>query len=84
MEVLVGLSSAKAIGLYGLVFPRSSWWVRLGIAVANFTLWVRGNPFRIFTHATAAVEEVVRAQGLTRIYHRTAGMWQVALYARAA
>jgi SAM-dependent methyltransferase len=84
MEVLVGLSAAKAASLYGVVYPRSAWWVRLGTALANLFLAVRGTPFRIFTHATSAVEDVIRAQGLGRIFHRTAGMWQVALFQRSA
>ncbi len=84
MEVLVGVSSAKARGIYGVVYPRSAWWVRLGVALANLRLAVLGNPFRIFTHDSAAVEDVIRAQGLTRVSHCTAGMWQVALFARAS
>jgi hypothetical protein len=84
MEVLVGGSSAKARRLYGVVYPRSTWWVRLGVALANLRLAILGNPFRIFTHDTAAVEDVIGAQGLTRVSHHTSGMWQVALYARAS
>jgi magnesium-protoporphyrin O-methyltransferase len=84
MEVLVGVSSAKARGTYGVVYPRSAWWVRLGVAIANLSLAVRGNPFRIFTHDSAAVEEVIRAQGLTRVSHHTSGMWQVVVFARAS
>ena len=84
MEVLVGVSSAKARGIYGVVYPRSTWWVRLGVALANLRLALLGNPFRIFTHDSAAVEEVIRAQGLSRVAHHTAGMWQVALFARAS
>ena len=84
MEALVGVSAARAARLYGVVFPRRSWWVRLGIAALNLSLLVRGNPFRVFNHATVAVEKVIRAQGLARVYHRAAGMWQVALYERSA
>jgi SAM-dependent methyltransferase len=83
MEVLVGLSAAKAASLYGVVYPRSTWWVRLGTSMANLFLSLRGTPFRIFTHSTAVVEAVIRAQGLVRVFHRTAGMWQVALFQRS-
>lgn len=82
MEALVRSSAARASRLYGVVFPRSAWWVRLGTAMANLTLWIRGSTFRIFTHPTAAVEGVVAAQGMKRVFRRTAGMWQVAVFAR--
>jgi hypothetical protein len=82
MEALVGSSAARATRLYGVVFPQSAWWVRLGTALENLALRLRGSPFRIFTHATAAVEAVVAAQGLKRVFRRTAGIWQVAVYAR--
>jgi 2-polyprenyl-3-methyl-5-hydroxy-6-metoxy-1,4-benzoquinol methylase len=82
MEALVRSSAARASRLYGVVFPRSAWWVRLATALANVTLWIRGSPFRIFAHPTAAVEGVVAAQRMRRVFRRSAGMWQVAVYAR--
>jgi hypothetical protein len=82
MEGLVGGSAEKAHILYGLVYPRDTWWARLGMHVINFGHRVRGNQFRVFTHRTAAVESVLRRHGLVRIFLRTAGLWQVALFER--
>ncbi len=82
MEALVSASAARALHLYGLVFPRSSWWVRLGTGAANATLWLRRSQFRIFTHRTRDVEAVIAAQGLSRVYRKASGMWQVVVYAR--
>ena len=44
---------------------------------------LRRSPFRVFAHPTAAVEERLRDNGLTRRFHRTTPIWQVAVYARA-
>jgi 2-polyprenyl-3-methyl-5-hydroxy-6-metoxy-1,4-benzoquinol methylase len=82
METLVRLSTARAVRLYGVVYPRSSWWVRLGTSAANLIHGLRGSTFRIFSHKTASVEAITSAQGLARVFHRNAGMWQVALFAR--
>jgi magnesium-protoporphyrin O-methyltransferase len=84
MEALVGLSASRAARLYGVVYPRSAWWVRLGTSAANLLQRMRGSPFRIFSHATEAVETAISARGLSRVFHRTAGMWQVALFARTS
>jgi 2-polyprenyl-3-methyl-5-hydroxy-6-metoxy-1,4-benzoquinol methylase len=82
MGGLVSSSAAKTRDVYGLVFPRNSWIARIGVAVANFTLRIRRNPFRIFTHSTQAVEAILRGLGLHRVYHRASGIWQVAVYVR--
>jgi hypothetical protein len=84
VEDLVAASAKKTRGLYGLVYPRDVWWTRLGVRLINFRRRLQKDDFRIFTHDSAAVEEVIRAHGLTRVSHRTSGMWQIALFARAS
>ena len=83
MPALVGRSSAKAARLYGVVFPRDTWWMRAGVRAANAMNWLSRSHFRIFAHPTAAVDEVVRRSGLERSFARDAGIWQVVVYARA-
>ncbi len=83
MPALVGASSARARQLYGLVYPRDGWWMRLAGKVFNLYFRVQRNPFRIFVHSSAAVDAVVRANGLREIYRERRGLWQVALYTRS-
>jgi magnesium-protoporphyrin O-methyltransferase len=83
MPALVGASAAKARRLYGLVYPRDSWWMRLGAVVERLLLRVGRNQFRFFVHRTSAVDAAARAAGLEPQIHRMAGVWQVAVYARA-
>ena len=82
MRALVGLSSARAGKLYGVVFPRDTWWMRLGGRFFNLFLRLQRNAFRFFVHPTAAIETVVRANGLERRYYRKTLFWQVIVYAR--
>jgi 2-polyprenyl-3-methyl-5-hydroxy-6-metoxy-1,4-benzoquinol methylase len=82
MRALVGLSSAHAGKLYGIVFPRDTWWMRLGGRLFNLFLQLQRNAFRIFVHPTAAIEAVVRANGLERRYYRKTLFWQVIVYTR--
>lgn len=84
MEALVGLSAARARKLYGLVYPRDTWWMRLGFAGLNLAMWALRNPFRGFVHPTRAVDAVVGSNGLERHSYRRTALWQVALYARQA
>jgi SAM-dependent methyltransferase len=86
MPALVGLSAARAQKLYGVVYPRDTWWIRLFMRVQNVTMRATRAPMRapmrFFVHPTAAVEAAIRAQGLERRSYRTAGPWQVVVYAR--
>ena len=82
MPALVGLSAARATKLYGVVYPRDTWWVRLYIQIENVIKRARRAPMRFFVHPTAAVEATIRAQGLERRFYRTSGPWQVVVYAR--
>lgn len=82
MRALVGLSSERAFRLYGAVFPRDTWWTRLLAPIPNALLRLFRNRFQFFIHRTRDVEAVLRAQGLERRFHRTAGLWQVVVYAR--
>jgi ubiquinone/menaquinone biosynthesis C-methylase UbiE len=82
MENLVELSAARATKLYGLVYPRDAWWVKLGIAILNTFFRLQRNPFRTYVHPTAAVDSIVRRQGLRRTFFRQTFVWQVVVYTR--
>lgn len=82
MEALVGAAAARAKRYLGVVYPRETWWTKMGIVGLNtiFSLW--GNPFRNFVHPTAAVEQVIADNGLQQISHQDGLLWQVAVFAR--
>jgi magnesium-protoporphyrin O-methyltransferase len=80
---LVALSSARARKLYGLVYPRETTWIRFGFAVMNWGMRLRRNPFRVYVHSSATVEEELRAEGFERRFSRRGGLlWRVAVYVR--
>lgn len=82
MHALVGLSAARARKLYGVVYPRDTWWMKLALRLGNVYFRIKRSPFRVYAHPTAAVEAILRDNGLTRRFYRTANIWQVAVYAR--
>ncbi len=82
MQALVSLSAARVRKLYGVVYPRDTWWMRIGLAIANLFYRLRPSSFRTFLHPTAAVESLVRSHGLKPRFYRKTLVWQVAIYAR--
>ena len=82
MPALVGRSAARARLLYGLVFPREEWWVRLGIAAINVWQRLRRSAFRVYVHPTGGLLAEVQRRGLVRVFGTTTFLWQVMLFER--
>ena len=82
MEKLVDLSAARAKKLYGLVYPRDTWWVKIGMAILNVFFRLQRRPFRTYVHPTREVETIVRRHGLRRTFFRQTLVWQVVVYGR--
>lgn len=82
VKALVSLSASKARKLYGVVYPRSIWWVRLPLLLENLGYRVRRSPFRAFVHPSELVDQLIRDAGLKAVYHQNTFAWQVVVYQR--
>ncbi len=82
MPALVGSSSAKAGRLYGVVYPRDSWWLKLGVAVINFFSRLTRKEYRFFVHPAQAVESILHHNGLNQCFYQKTFLWQIAVYTR--
>jgi 2-polyprenyl-3-methyl-5-hydroxy-6-metoxy-1,4-benzoquinol methylase len=82
MDLLVKRSVQRARRLYGLVYPRDTWWVKFGLVVLNFIFWLQKSPFRTFQHPVQAVEAIIGGNGFKPVYQRKTLFWNVFLYAR--
>jgi 2-polyprenyl-3-methyl-5-hydroxy-6-metoxy-1,4-benzoquinol methylase len=82
MEKLVSLSAARARKLYGLVYPRDIWWMKIGLAFQNFFFRLRRSPFRTFAHPTKAVEALLGSHGFKQHSYQQTLVWQVVVYTR--
>ena len=82
MQSLVALSAERARRLYGVVYPRRTWWTRLDFVLLNTLHRLRRSPFRAFIHPPDAVDALIREKGLTRRFYAQTWMWQVVVYGR--
>lgn len=82
MEKLVKLSAGRARKLYGVVYPRDTWWIKIGLAVGNLISRLQRSPYRAFAHPSEAVEALVNSLGLKRSSYRRTLVWQVVVYTR--
>jgi SAM-dependent methyltransferase len=81
MPRLVSLSAEKCRRLYGAVYPRDTWWMRVGLAVINYLTRLRRCSFRVYLHPPGVIDATLRERGFSRVaLHRTIA-WEVAVYA---
>lgn len=82
MPALLDVSSARARHLWGVVYPREWWGVRLGVAAINLFQRARGKAFRVYLHGPDRIRARAGERGLERVYTARTTVWQVELYAR--
>lgn len=80
MDKLVEASVSKAKHIYGLVYPRERWATRIGVALVNLALSLRGGVFRTYIHSSDAVEAIVQRHGFHRSSYARTFLWQVVTY----
>jgi 2-polyprenyl-3-methyl-5-hydroxy-6-metoxy-1,4-benzoquinol methylase len=79
---LLKAASSKSRKVVALTYPRETWWLKLGIAVANFFQKLRNDPFRGFVHPVAEMEALLNGEGLRRVSTRKLFVWEMSLYRR--
>jgi len=84
MPSLVTRSAALATQFYAAVYPLDVWWVKIGMRFINLYLQLRGSPFRVFAHSTAAVEALLQKAGFVRRARKTSFGWQAVIYRRVS
>jgi len=65
-----------------LTYPRETWYVRIGLAMANFLQQLRKDPFRGFMHPVAQIEALFKSEGFVQTSVRRLFVWEMALYQR--
>jgi magnesium-protoporphyrin O-methyltransferase len=81
---LVERSLDRARRLYGLVYPRDRWWMRLSVATIRIAGRLFGQALPFHVHPERAVDARIRAAGFEPIFVRRGIAWQTILYRRTS
>jgi magnesium-protoporphyrin O-methyltransferase len=84
MPALVAPAAQHARQLLALVFPRGTWWVRLGGALVNGWMALTRSAFRFFVHPPGAIIATANAAGLTPVFEKRSGPWHAVVFRRRA
>ncbi|RPJ25460.1 MAG: methyltransferase domain-containing protein [Chloroflexi bacterium] len=67
-----------------LTYPRETWYLRIGLRIANFFQRLRRDPFRVFLHPVAEMDALLKREGFERVSMRRLFVWEMALYKKTA
>ena len=65
-----------------LTYPRETWYLRIGLQIANFFQKLRNDPFRVFLHPISEMDSLLKREGFERVSLRRLFVWEMALYRR--
>ncbi len=82
MERLVGLSAERALKLYAVIYPPDHWLIKALTWLENLKHRLERNQFRVFAHATVAVDAMIRSAGLEQFFSYESLLWNVQVYRR--
>jgi magnesium-protoporphyrin O-methyltransferase len=63
-------------------YPRETWYLRVGLRLANLFQRLRNDPFRVFLHPVSEMDALLKREGLERVSLRRLFVWEMALYRR--
>lgn len=69
-------------GALALTYPRETWYLRIGLRVANFFQRLRRDPFRVFLHPVAEMDLLLTMEGFEQVSMRRLFVWEMKLYRR--
>lgn len=80
---LLKAASLKSRTAIVLTYPRETWYLKMGFAIANFFQKLKKDPFRIFIHPIEEMELLLNGEGLRRVSTRRLFVWEMSLYQRS-
>ena len=80
---LVEKSLAKTKHIYGLTYPRDRWFIRLGVEVMAWLLWLMRSEFRSYVHDPVQIERWIRDKGFRKRFEAQTAMWLTQVYEKA-
>jgi magnesium-protoporphyrin O-methyltransferase len=83
MPALVHASARRARRSYGVIYPRSTWWMRAAAAAFDAIRPVEGSASGPgYVHPESDVNAAIRTEGFTPFLYDATFFWRLALYRR--
>ncbi|MHA2173898.1 MAG: class I SAM-dependent methyltransferase [Candidatus Hodarchaeales archaeon] len=84
VQSLVARSLEKTKEYYGIVYPRNSWWVRLGSFFLNSIQRVKRSKYRSYIHQQKAIHDIIHSYGFKRIFKQKQWYWIMEVFVKVS
>ncbi len=82
MRALVTSAADRTRQILALTFPRDTWWMRFGGVLLNTWMRLARSAFRFYLHSPAEIIATVKEAGLTTVFQKRSGPWNIAVFRR--
>lgn len=82
LQALLGTAASHARRMVGLVYPRVTWWNRVGARGIAFWGWITRDPTRWHLHPVPDIDRALWQAGFEKHELARTFIWEVALYLR--
>ncbi|MFX0052757.1 MAG: methyltransferase domain-containing protein [Candidatus Hermodarchaeota archaeon] len=83
MDKLVENSVAHARNYYGIVFPKDTLWMKVGMALVNGFQKLRRSNFRGYVHSKKKIYKIIQSNNFERCFNQKAGFWHIEVYRKS-
>lgn len=80
VEKLVAASATHAQRFYGIVYPKSNWWMKIRSAIVNMYFRLRRNDFRIYNHSKEKVHAILESKDFEQCFHHSTWIDLIEVY----
>jgi magnesium-protoporphyrin O-methyltransferase len=82
VDPLLDVAFGHSVTMCALSFPRESWLARAVVGLENQVRKLRGNPFRVYLHPAASIDNAAQRHGFRCIDRAGTFAWRVRVYTR--
>ena len=83
VDALLGAAASKAQQAIALVFPRETFWARVGFFTINTTMRIQRDSFRAFIHPHEIIERILDSHDLELAAATNGFVWRTVVYRKA-
>jgi Methyltransferase domain len=80
MRKLAGAAADHAREVLVLSYPKTTWWMRIGLGLSNLGLWIARREFHIFLHRPREITAAAEEHGLRTVASRSGLIWTIAAF----
>lgn len=82
VEKLIEASISKSKQVYGVVYPRNRFYIKIGTRLINLWFRIKKSQFRTYMHDEEFIDQIINEHGFVKLSRKTTFLWQSVVYTK--